>query len=217
MRTTPTGDPPMTPYRLRDLVVRGSLDRPLECLLVASVRAAFNIVISGPPDSGKTTMLNALSACIPPGERRDRSVVGDVGRSDALPLLNAMARGPGGALAAVRATSPDGALPALAALAGAASPTASTRLAETTAGHAVDLIVHLAHAGDGTRRVGEVALPVLRGRCCGLATLACYEAEPDRGRFRHYPLSARLAHRLRACGEPIPAAFCSDRFGSAGG
>lgn len=126
----------------------GSLDHPLGSLLAAAVRASFNIVISGPAGSGRTTLLDALTACIPPDQRPGRAVVGDVHRAELRRLLHAMARGPGGALAVVRATSPDGALPALAALSGAAT----TRSAETTAGHAVDLIVHLEHAANGTRQ-----------------------------------------------------------------
>jgi pilus assembly protein CpaF len=127
-----------------------------------------------------------------------------------------MAHGAGGALATVRTASVDGALPALAALAGAATPTASTRLAATTAGHAVDLIVHLERTDDGARRVREVALPVLQGRHYGLSTLVSFEPGRRRGhgRFRHYPVSARLARRLRAGGESIPPVFRADHFGT---
>lgn len=192
-------------YRLEDLVLRRALDRPLELLLSASVRAAFNIVISGPAGSGKTTLLNALCAGIPPRERRERPLLGDVHGDEALHLLHAMAHGPGGALATVRTASADDALHALATLAGRAGPTTSTTLAETTAGHAVDLIVHLERSDDGERHVGEVALPVLQGRRFGLATLALFshdDATPS-GRFHHYPLSTRL----EASGEPIPSAF----------
>ncbi len=56
-------------HRLDELVRLGSLDeRPAE-FLVASVRAGLNIVVSGGTQSGKTTMLNCLSAAIPGNQR----------------------------------------------------------------------------------------------------------------------------------------------------
>ena len=58
-----------TPYTLRQLIELGSLDRRTAELLVAFVRARFNLVISGGTGSGKTTMLNALSSAIPHAER----------------------------------------------------------------------------------------------------------------------------------------------------
>jgi pilus assembly protein CpaF len=58
-----------TPYTLHQLVELGSLDRRTAELLVAFVRARFNLVISGGTGSGKTTLLNALSSAIPHAER----------------------------------------------------------------------------------------------------------------------------------------------------
>jgi pilus assembly protein CpaF len=59
----------VTPLRAQDLVAIGSVST--ECLgfLAACVKAKLNILISGGTGSGKTTMLNALSAFIPEGER----------------------------------------------------------------------------------------------------------------------------------------------------
>jgi pilus assembly protein CpaF len=45
------------------------LNRPMERLLEACVRARKNIIISGGTGSGKTTLLNALSMFVPPTER----------------------------------------------------------------------------------------------------------------------------------------------------
>ena len=56
-------------YGLDELLARGSFDRPTAALLQACVRARLNIIVSGGTASGKTTMLNALSAFIPEAER----------------------------------------------------------------------------------------------------------------------------------------------------
>ena len=56
-------------YGLGELLARGSADRPTADLLQACVRARLNIIVSGGTASGKTTMLNALSAFIPESER----------------------------------------------------------------------------------------------------------------------------------------------------
>jgi pilus assembly protein CpaF len=198
---------------LDELVLRRLLDRPIQRLLAASVRAALNIVISGDSCSSTSTLFDALHACIPPQERPDRLMIRDVHGARALHLLQAMARR-AGALATVRTTSADEALDTLIANAGAATPATSTTPVAATAGSAVDLIVHLERTDAGTSRVGELATPVMQCRQCGLATVASFEAEPTPscGRFRHYPLSARLAQRLRDSGQPIPAVFHADRF-----
>jgi pilus assembly protein CpaF len=57
------------PFRLSELVERGSLDTALVALLSACVRARLSILISGGTGSGKTTFLNALSGLIPEHER----------------------------------------------------------------------------------------------------------------------------------------------------
>lgn len=51
-------------YGLDELLNRGSLDAATAGLLAACVRARMNIIVSGGTSSGKTTMLNALSAFI---------------------------------------------------------------------------------------------------------------------------------------------------------
>ncbi len=57
------------PFRMDELVARGTLAPATADLLDAFVRARLNIVVSGGTGSGKTTLLNALSASIPDGER----------------------------------------------------------------------------------------------------------------------------------------------------
>jgi Flp pilus assembly CpaF family ATPase len=59
----------LTEPTLDDLVGLGMLPAPLAHLIYAAVRAQRNIMFSGPQGAGKTTMLNAAAACIPPYER----------------------------------------------------------------------------------------------------------------------------------------------------
>jgi Flp pilus assembly CpaF family ATPase len=54
---------------LDELVDHGTLDRCLRELLGAAVRSDQNLIICGGTNSGKTTMLRALAAEIPPSER----------------------------------------------------------------------------------------------------------------------------------------------------
>lgn len=54
---------------LGDLVDRGSLSEQMAKFLQIATNARLNIVVSGGTGSGKTTMLNALSFFIDPGER----------------------------------------------------------------------------------------------------------------------------------------------------
>jgi pilus assembly protein CpaF len=58
-----------TPFRMGELVSKGSLDERTANLLAACVRARLNVVVSGGTGSGKTTFLNALSGLIPERER----------------------------------------------------------------------------------------------------------------------------------------------------
>ncbi len=54
---------------LDDLVVLGSLTPAAARFLSAAVAAGLNVLVSGPTQAGKTTMLNALAGSIPPRER----------------------------------------------------------------------------------------------------------------------------------------------------
>jgi pilus assembly protein CpaF len=56
-------------YSVAELAAKGSLDGPTGRLLAAFIRARLNVVISGGTGTGKTTMLNALSAFVPEHER----------------------------------------------------------------------------------------------------------------------------------------------------
>jgi pilus assembly protein CpaF len=56
-------------FNIEDLIRVGTLSEGMAEVLLACVRAKLNIVVSGGTGSGKTTMLNALSAAIPARER----------------------------------------------------------------------------------------------------------------------------------------------------
>ncbi|HET9553274.1 MAG TPA: CpaF family protein [Anaeromyxobacteraceae bacterium] len=58
-----------TPLKAKDLVAIGTVSAEGMAFLAACVRAKLNVLISGGTGSGKTTMLNALSAFVPEGER----------------------------------------------------------------------------------------------------------------------------------------------------
>jgi pilus assembly protein CpaF len=57
------------PLKVKDMIALGSATPEAMAFLAACVKAKLNVVISGGTGSGKTTMLNALSAFIPQSER----------------------------------------------------------------------------------------------------------------------------------------------------
>lgn len=58
-----------TPYTVNDLIGFGSLSHEVATVLDAAVRAKMNVLVSGGTGTGKTTLLNVLSAFIPGDER----------------------------------------------------------------------------------------------------------------------------------------------------
>ena len=57
------------PLAMRDLIALETLDERMAHLLEAAVQTRLNILLSGGTGTGKTTLLNVLSAYIPEGER----------------------------------------------------------------------------------------------------------------------------------------------------
>jgi Flp pilus assembly CpaF family ATPase len=53
---------------LDDMVALGAIDQVLRQFLAALVRADLNVIIAGPPNSGKTTLMRAIATEIPRGE-----------------------------------------------------------------------------------------------------------------------------------------------------
>jgi pilus assembly protein CpaF len=89
--------------------------------------------------------------------RPDRIVIGEVRGGEALDLLMALNTGHEGALSTVHANSPEDALrriETLALIAGVGLPHEAIR---EQLGRGVDLVIHLARLGDGSRRVVEVS------------------------------------------------------------
>ena len=103
--------------------------------------------------------------------RPDRIVIGEVRGEEALDLLMALNTGHEGALSTVHANSPEDALrriETLALIAGVGLPHEAIR---EQLGRGVDLVVHLARLGDGSRRVVEVGEVVRAAGSVGVREL----------------------------------------------
>jgi pilus assembly protein CpaF len=135
--------------------------------------------------------------------RPDRIVVGEVRGAEALDMLAAMASGHDGSLCTVHAGSAEEALrrvETLALMADVGLPHAAIR--EQVA-QAIDLVVHQARQGDGSRRVTGVSEVVRVAG--GAATREVYAMRRGRPTWRA-PLSPALAERLGEHGLPGVAA-----------
>jgi pilus assembly protein CpaF len=248
------------PYRIDELVARGSLTPETALLLTACVRARLNVVVSGGTGSGKTTFLNALSALIPSHERivtiedaaelqlqqehvvrlesrpanvegtgrisirdlvrnalrmrPDRIIVGEVRGGETLDMLQAMNTGHEGSLVTVHANSAEDALGRLETLASMSETSLPLEALRDQINSAIDLIVHLDRAVDGSRRVVEVALLTsTRREAYRLEDMLAFHQAPldsdrvVRGTFVHLPISRTLVERLVLAGESVPASF----------
>ena len=60
---------PEEPFGVQDLITFGTVSSDLALFLEAAVRGKSNVLVSGGTSTGKTTLLNVLSAFIPDGER----------------------------------------------------------------------------------------------------------------------------------------------------
>jgi len=103
--------------------------------------------------------------------RPDRIVIGEVRGGEALDLLMALNTGHEGALSTVHANSPEDALrriETLALIAGVGLPHEAIR---EQLGRGVELVIHLARLGDGSRRVVEVSEVVRAAGSVGVRAL----------------------------------------------
>ena len=125
--------------------------------------------------------------------RPDRIVVGEVRGAEALDMLSAMSSGHDGSLSTVHAGSPEEALrrvETLALMAGLGLPHEAVR--DQVAG-ALDLVVHQARMGDGSRRV--VAVSEVVRVAGGAGTRELYALRDGRPAWRA-PVGDELAQRL---------------------
>jgi pilus assembly protein CpaF len=245
-------------YRLDELVARGTLDDDTAGLLQACVRARLSLVVSGGTASGKTTMLNALSAFIPGHERivtiedaaelalqqehviqletrppnvegkgqvtirdlvrnslrmrPDRIVVGECRGGEALDMLQAMNTGHDGSLTTVHANTTTDALARLETLASMSDVEMPHQALRDQVNTAIDVIVQLQRAPDGTRRVVEVGF-LESGYREDYRMVPLMRFDPSapspsgtRGWFTHPPLPAVLVDKLAERGEGPGAA-----------
>lgn len=174
----------------------------LDRLVREVVAARCNVLVSGATSSGKTTLLNALAACVPTTDRvvtledtaelrlvtphvlrletrpagaeglaavdmatlvrtalrlrPDRLVVGEVRGAEALDLLQALNTGHDGSLATLHANGAEDALARLASLVVQAAPGWPIDDVHTQVGRSIDVVVHVARATSGARRIVEV-------------------------------------------------------------
>jgi pilus assembly protein CpaF len=247
-------------YSVEELVGMGSVPDEVAGLLAACVRARFSMIISGGTATGKTTLLNALSAFIPDGERiitiedsaelqlrqphvislesrppnvegkgevtirdlvrnslrmrPDRILVGEVRGAETMDMLQAMNTGHEGSIATLHANSSEDAIIRLQTLAGMTDVKILVEAVRDQINSAIDIIVQLARAPDGSRRVVEVAgVASRRWEAFRLATICRFEQDPigpDRvatGRHRYFRLPPGFSRRLTLAGETIPEAY----------
>ena len=192
---------------LPKLVQLGTIDPPLAAFLSAAVRSRCNIIVTGGVNAGKTTLLRALAAEIPPGERvatleseyelylhdlpghpdviafearepnsegvggitlhdlvahalrhnPQRILVGEVRRSEIMPMLEAMNSGQDGSMCTLHANSPTEAFDRILILGLRGGLALAERAIHVLVGMAVDLIVHVSKRYDGQRTVRFVS------------------------------------------------------------
>jgi pilus assembly protein CpaF len=146
--------------------------------------------------------------------RPDRIVVGEVRGAETLDMLQAMNTGHEGSLSTVHANSAEDAISRVETLASMSDVKIPYEALRDQINSAVDIIVQLERGLNDTRRVVEVAsISSRRRELFNLSTVVDFDADPlgaDRivtGRFRHFPLHARVVRRLALRGERPPSEF----------
>jgi Flp pilus assembly CpaF family ATPase len=241
---------------LVSLVELGTIDPALAAFLAAAVRSRCNIIVTGGVSAGKTTLLRALAAEIPPGERvatleseyelflhdlpghpdviafearepnsegvgaitlhdlvahalrhnPQRILVGEVRRSEIMPMLEAMNSGQDGSMCTLHANSPAEAFDRILILSLRGGLALAERAIHVLVGMAVDLIVHVRKRYDGRRTVRYVSeilevMPPGDTERPSVNRLFLPEGPGGAAVVAHTP-SPRLLARLQAAGLP---------------
>ncbi|MFD7864873.1 CpaF family protein [Streptomyces sp. NPDC057682] len=146
--------------------------------------------------------------------RPDRIIVGEVRGGETLDMLQAMSTGHDGSLATVHANNAEDALMRLQTLASMSEVEIPFVAIHDQINSAVDVIVQLTRHSDGSRRITEIAVVDSHGREDYRIVSVCrFAAQPMAsdgriyGQFEYYPLPRKIAQRLYATSEAIPAAF----------
>ncbi|MEW2352516.1 CpaF family protein [Spirillospora sp. NPDC029432] len=154
--------------------------------------------------------------------RPDRVIVGEVRGAETLDMLQAMNTGHDGSLVTVHANSTEDAIYRLETLAAMSEVKIPYEAVRDQINNAIDAIVHLDRAPDGSRRITEIAvLTSGRREQIRLHSIMRFDQEPVgldrvvRGRFVRAPLPRELVTRLTHAGEAVPAAFAAAENGTA--
>ncbi|MGP3773971.1 CpaF family protein [Streptomyces sp. SDT5-1] len=152
--------------------------------------------------------------------RPDRIIVGEVRGGETLDMLQAMSTGHDGSLATVHANTAEDALTRLQTLGSMSEVDVPFEALRDQINSAVDVLIQLTRAADGSRRITEIALLISHGReQFRIATATRFVAQPYvsgatdeeirrvRGYYEHLPLPRVLADRLYVAGEAVPPAF----------
>jgi pilus assembly protein CpaF len=146
--------------------------------------------------------------------RPDRVIVGEVRGAETLDMLQAMNTGHDGSMVTVHANSAEDSIYRIETLASMSEVKIPYNAIRDQINNAVDAVIFLDRAVDGSRRIGEVAV-VSSGRreSIELTPIVRFEMEPVgldrvvRGRYVHRSLPQELVTKLVFAGEAIPAAF----------
>ncbi|GAA0206832.1 MULTISPECIES: CpaF family protein [unclassified Aeromicrobium] len=143
--------------------------------------------------------------------RPDRIIVGEVRGGETMDMLSAMNTGHEGSLTTIHSNSPDEALSRAETLASMSDLDLPFQAVQEQVNNALDLIIQLDRAADGTRRITRVALLSSKGRePYKLHTLSEYVPEPieagkvSRGEHVFRPLPLAFVRRLQLAGEAVP-------------
>jgi pilus assembly protein CpaF len=139
------------------MVRQGCLSADVAGALQVALRCRLNVVISGASESGKTTLLRALSKSADPVHRIVTvEDIGELRGGEAVDMMTTMAASRDPVLATLRAERPREALGRLEILASATGPEVSAQSCRAQVARAVDLIVQIERMADGERRVTRV-------------------------------------------------------------